>query len=82
MATSGDRGPEGRVKELIQEDDMRPRSDSTGSRTRAWSGTDFQDAGRPRTFTVERAQRKLVVVAVDASEASARAFDCQWLLGI
>ena len=75
---------EGRVKELIEEDEMmRPRSDSTGStgstgsRTRAWSGTDFAAPGRPRTFTLERAQRKLVVVAIDDSEPSARAFDCE-----
>ncbi|ELU17644.1 hypothetical protein CAPTEDRAFT_192834 [Capitella teleta] len=70
--------PVGRVKQLKEEDDSRPRSDSTGSRTRSWSGVEFESPGRPRTFSVERGEKNLVVLAVDASKAAENAF--QWFL--
>lgn len=77
MSVPQEGAPQGRVKELIEEDITRPRSDSTESRTRAWSGIDFDTPGRPRTFSEERSVKKLVVIAVDESKPAWSAFECE-----
>ena len=68
-----------RVSELMQEEGGRPRADSDGTRTRSWSGTDFDGPGRPRTFSFGGKKKRIVAIAVDASENSERAFDCTYM---
>lgn len=69
-----------RVAEL-QIEEGRPRtesSDSQGSRVRAWSGVNFDDQGRTRTFSFGGKKKKIIAIAIDSSELCERAFDCEF----